>query len=59
MKPVPLLLVLCAGAFARTAHSANGGAEPVGFWRFEKDVKSEVQNAGVGAAKRRAGAEFF
>ena len=59
MKPVPLLLVLCAGAFARTAHSANGVAEPVGFWRFEKDVKSEVQNAGVGAAKRRAGAEFF
>ena len=62
MKRVPLLmslLLLCVHAVAQPERTANGGAEPVGFWRFEKDVKSEVQNAGVGAAKRRVGAEFF
>ncbi len=59
MKTALLLLALCAGVLAPLAPAASGGAEPVGFWRFEKDVKSEVQNAGVGAAQRRAGAEFF
>ena len=58
MKLSPMLLALCAGVLA-FAPAASGGAEPVGFWRFEKDVQSEVQNAGVGAAQRRAGAEFF
>ncbi len=55
MKPAPLLLaslLLGAGALAQTP-------QPVGFWRFEKDVKSEVANEAVGAAKRLDGAEFF
>lgn len=41
------------------AAHAQSGPEPVGFWRFEKDVKSEVEVIAVGAAKRLDGAEFF
>ncbi len=63
MKPAPLLLIslLASGivAEAQSDRAANGGPEPVGFWRFEKDVKSEVENAALGTAKRMDGAELF
>ncbi len=60
MKPVFLALAsLLVVSLATIAQAANGEPEPVGFWRFEKDVKSEVENTAVGAAKRLDGGEFF
>jgi len=59
MKLAPLLFTLSFGSLVPSAYPANGPSEPVGFWRFEKDVKSEVSNAALGSAKRLDGAELF
>ena len=55
MKCAPLLLLLATAVPAQPAGAANAGADPVGFWRFEKDVNSEVKNAGSSRSRAALG----
>jgi len=56
----PLVLATGANA-AHVSDAPKSGPRPevVGFWHFERDVKSEARSAAVGPVKRPGGGVFF